>query len=232
MKKTGPTAVTNASSASSGAGPISIREGSATAGELYLAAGIALSFFASGEDMLTQLFKHLCEDREPTAFDTYKKAPRRIRADMLRFAITLNRERFHDEEIKSITKALKAIDKLAETRNEIAHGHCSDVRHSVNGVEVMKGHFIVPSLSERDWKSSDKGFAYSAKDIDSFTEKVREQRGVVMDAYFALVQGEQEAGRVITREGQLTIQRAKQIAYSLIPAADVLNHLKLVKPPS
>lgn len=232
MKKDHPPSASNTSSASISAQPTSKREGAITAGEVYLAAGAALSFFAGAEDILTQLFRHLCEEREPTAFDTYKEAPRTIRAKMLKYAMKLNQHRLKAEETEIVIKALKAIDKLAEMRNEIAHGHCSNVSHSANGVEVMKGHFIIPSLSERDWQKTEHDFAYSADDIDSFTAKVREQRGFVMDIYYALVLREQDAGQKSTREGQLTIQRAKQIAFGLIPAADVLKHLKLADPPS
>lgn len=174
--------------------------GTATAAEIYQAVGVAISFWEASEDELMGLFSLLCKEREPTAFDMYVASPRSRRGDMLRDALGRYERRIGTEKAKEVRLILKELDKLAAMRNEIAHGHCSQVSRTENNIKTMSGHYLMPSLNEGGWHERSYRYAHTAETMNEFTVAVRAQRAKIMDIKTEVVVAEQEARKSMSEE--------------------------------
>lgn len=178
------------------------RKGSATAVEIYTSVGLALSWWEASEDILMGVFNLLCATREPTAFETYVASSRSVRGKMLLWAITRYEARFQPQEALAIRAAIKALDKLSPMRNQIAHGHVTNTNRTCDGVMMMEGHFLIPSLNEMGQHvTRDFRYAHTASEIDAWRDKVREERGCVMDIRLAVMSREQAVSMTPTPEG-------------------------------
>ena len=172
------------------------------------------------------LFRLLCGEREPTAFQTYVASPRNRRSSMLKSAMERYKGHFQDSEVKQLLAAMKAFDKLASIRNEIAHGHCSEVNGIIEGEVAMVGHYLLPSFNERGWHERSFRYSHTADTINAFTTAVREQRGIVMDIQFAIMTRAQDAEIKVSAETKMLIELAKAVADGRIPPEEVARHLK------
>lgn len=174
----------------------SIRKGSSTSQEVYLSVGIALSWWEASEDMLEMLFTQLCGGMEPVAIETFRVAPRQSRAMMIKSAIRHHPSRVMPEETSIVIDAIKKIEKLAPTRNEIAHGHVSEINETVDGQVIKSGNFLSSTLDPLGHVTSreaNKRYAHTAAEIDEWRDKVRLERGKVMDVWMAIMMRDQAA---------------------------------------
>jgi hypothetical protein len=193
---------------------------------------MALSWWESSEDLLMGVFQLLIHwAGEPTAFEAYVSSNRARRGELFKFALDRYKHKFRDNEIEQLLGAINALNKLAQTRNEIAHGYCADASATQDGVQTMSGNYLVPSLHGDRWieRSAGYRYAHTAETIHKFIEDVRTQRGIVMDV----------SGRLTTRhnaqfnlgqETLMTISTAKRVAAGEIEPQHVLKHLALVDP--
>ena len=172
------------------------------------------------------LFRVLCKEREPTVFEMYVGAPRGRRNEMMKAALKRYESGLLSEEIKQIGTAMKALDKLASTRNELAHGHCSDYSASMNNQTVMSGHFLLPSLNEGVFHERSLRFAHTVESMSEFTAAVRHHRGTVMDIQFAIMQRQQDAEKRIEPEVKIIMSLAKAVADGAIPPERVLENIR------
>ncbi|HYF53201.1 MAG TPA: hypothetical protein VEA41_02970 [Salinarimonas sp.] len=168
-------------------------EGSKSAEEIFLAVGHALSWWEAAEDAMMDLFHRLRGDQEPLAFETYVASPRAIRGRMLKSALGTCGSRLTAEEVARVRSAMVALDKLAPTRNEIAHGHCSNWTSQEDGVVVMSGFYLLPALSEGGWMRRSFRYAHTAASINAFTERVRNHRWSIVEVGITLLQRDNEA---------------------------------------
>lgn len=163
-----------------------MKVGSATAKEIYVSVGLALSYWEGSEDMIMGVFKSLCAKTEPVAFETYVRSNRANRTKMLKRALSTYSDYYTDDESDAILLAVAELNKLAPVRNQIAHGHCSKQRSTQDGKLVMDGHYLVPSVNENgDRMLREQRYALSAVEIDEWRDAVRDQRGTIMDIYIA-----------------------------------------------
>jgi hypothetical protein len=170
------------------------RIGSHTASEIYSAVGMALSWWESSEDMLLGLFKSL-NDSNPDRVKSYIKATRNVRSQMLDKDLISGSNFFNPGEVRKLPHALDSLKDMVTRRNQISHGHCSNLNFSENGIAVMSGHFLVPAYNELgpSDRTDEMRFALSADDINEFIRVLRIHRGVVMDAYHAIMMRAQDA---------------------------------------
>ena len=201
-------------------------EGTATANEIYVCVGVALSYWEASEDVLMGLFARLCRENEPVAFAAYVKAPRLVRFSMLRLAIEVYEHRLLPGEIAEVRKALNVLDKLATTRNEIAHGHVSHHTAHEDGVKVAEGNYLLPSYNENGPFERDFRFHHTADTIEQFTEKVRDARWAVMQVDQATIQREQAAELAAGPEVHAQRDVARRIAAYRVPADRVGTYVK------
>jgi hypothetical protein len=169
-------------------------KGSETPRDIYLLVGVSLSWWEASEDMLMGLFRILCGFSEPTAFEAFVSSPRNRRGEMIKAAMKRYKGRFTGNEIEQVLAAMKALDKLAATRNEIAHGHCSQPTVTHNGDVVMSGNYLLPSLNEQGWHERSFRYAHTVESMSAFVAEVRQHRGVIMDVQFAVQIRKQEEG--------------------------------------
>lgn len=138
------------------------------------------------------VFNWLCANQEPTAIETYAASSRSARGKMMVFALARYEARFLPNELLEIRAGIKALDKLAPMRNQIAHGHVSHQNRTVDGVQTMTGNFLVPALNEFGQHiARDPRYAHTAIEIDTWREKVRDERWHVVSAWTAAIAREQ-----------------------------------------
>lgn len=158
-----------------------------------MAVGRALSWWEGAEDVLMGLIRWLCQESEPTAFAAYVASPRSRRTAMLKEVLQRYEAAFSREELDIIRAGLKELDQLAATRNEIAHGHCSEFRSVIDGAVTMSGAYLLPSLNEGHWHERDMRYAHTASTIADFEAQVRAVRWRIFEAYDAARMRRQEA---------------------------------------
>jgi hypothetical protein len=169
--------------------------GTPNAQEIYLWVGIALSWWEASEDILMSLFRSLIGYRDTAFFETYIAAPRGRRNQILMSVVDSGNGKLLTEvEIQQLRKAMKALDQLATTRNEIAHGHCSSVQEKRDDRVVMEGNFLLPALSEGMRVDRQRHrYYHTAKSLEEFVANVRVHRGTIMDISTAFVARQQNA---------------------------------------
>jgi hypothetical protein len=173
-----------------------IREGSPTAHEVYLSVGVALSWWEASEDMLEMLFVHLCKKQEPIAIETFRVAPRSARGAMIKSALKHHTSRITPEENSTVLDALKKLEKLSSMRNEIAHGHVSQISRTANNRVTMRGNFLSSTLNPMGILASretNKKYAHTAAEIDEWRDKVRHERERIMDVWIAIAKRDQDS---------------------------------------
>lgn len=159
------------------------RHGSPDAISIYVAVGVALSYWEATEDVAMGLFKWLCGDAEPVAMLSYTKAPRKVRSAMLLAALDIYGTRLRGGEIDLVKASLKRLDDLSEIRNAIAHGHVSQMKIEENGTVVAEGHYLLPSFNEGAWHERGWRFQNTAESIEKFTKEVRGIRAELHDVH-------------------------------------------------
>ena len=140
--------------------------------------------------MLEMLFTQLCKAKEPVAIETFRVAPRQSRTVMIKSALKHHPSRLTREEASIVINALKNLDKLAPTRNEIAHGHVSSITESIDNHIMMRGNFLfstVNPLGHTASREANRKYAHTAAEIDEWRDKVRHERGKIMDIFLALI---------------------------------------------
>ena len=205
-------------------------KGAASALEIYNAVGFALTIWEASEDVLMGLFKVLCAEREPTAFSAYVMSPRNRRTAMMKLALDRYKDRFQNEEADQVRAVLKALDKLAETRNEIAHGHCSDYESSDPSGVVMSGNYLMPSWNEGHWHERSPRYAHNVETLKSFTASVRQHRAAIMDIDSAIRIRTQEAYNKLDDETKSVLNLARSVAYGDLQPHLIPKVLKRVQP--
>lgn len=178
------------------------------------------------------LFKWLCAETEPTAFEVYVSANRGVRGKMLSQALDRYAHRLFAAEIAEIREAMKALDRLAKVRNQIAHGHVSKMSMTYGKEKVMDGHYLVPSLNEAGHQIvRDPRYAHTATEIDAWRDEVRHERGRIMDATLAPQLREQEQIKKQGGDAFMNLTIAKAIverriqpgSYTMTPKQSVVN---------
>jgi hypothetical protein len=173
-----------------------IKQGSLTAKEIYLSVGIALSWWEASEDMIETLFFYICEMKEPIAVETFRVAPRQSRTAMLKSALTHHGGRLAEDEKATILDALGKLQALSSMRNQIAHGYVAEINGNFDGNTTMQGNFLSSTLSPTGILASrqdNKKYAHTAADIDEWRDKVRHERGRIMDVWTAIATRDQMA---------------------------------------
>jgi hypothetical protein len=190
----------------------------ATAADIFSAVGVALSWWEASEDVLMGLFANLSTPRNGLAFKVYVAASRAQRQRLLRAAIDEYGSCFVGEEKANVLRELAELDKLAPVRNEIAHGHCSNVKFTEDDKLVMSGHFLLPSLNEGfRLDRSDHRYYHTVDTIQTFTQTVRRHRGVILDVDMALRIRWQESRMALDANTRGLLDLVEQIASGNIP---------------
>lgn len=198
-----------------------LRRGSTTPAEIYLSVGLALSWWEGSDDVLMGLFSWLCAKAEPTAFETYVASSRSVRGKMLLSALTRYKRRFLDAELAEIRSAMKALDRLAPMRNQIAHGHVGNTKRVTNGVVVMEGNFLMPSLNETGHQMRrDYRYAHTAVEIDAWRDQVRAERARIMDAEYSAIMRDQAAQQALAPEDQIALSIIEAISEGRVPISN------------
>lgn len=118
---------------------------------------------------------------------------------------------------------MKRLEALAEVRNQIAHGHCSQQSATVDGKVVASGNYLLPSLNESRFHERSIRFNHIPDTINAFTMEVREHRGKIMDVSHALQMREQDHK---SGPGYMLEHHVKRIARKEIVGAEALEQLK------
>jgi len=167
------------------------------------------------------LFSWLCAKAEPTAFETYVASSRSVRGKMLLSALTRYKRRFLDAELAEIRSAMKALDRLAPMRNQIAHGHVGNTKRVTNGVVVMEGNFLMPSLNETGHQMRrDYRYAHTAVEIDAWRDQVRAERARIMDAEYSAIMRDQAAQQALAPEDQIALSIIEAISEGRVPISN------------
>lgn len=203
-------------------------KGTATAQEIYVRVGLALSYWEASEDALMGFFGLLCRENEPVAFTAYVKAPRVVRFSMLRLAIDIYEHRLTPEEVAGVRTTLSSLEKLATTRNEIAHGHVSHHTAHEGEVKVAEGNYLLPSYNEKGPFERDFRYHHTAETIDQFTAKVQDGRWAIVQVTISIAQREQALELAAGPEIHAQRDAARRIAAHKIPADKVGRYMRLV----
>lgn len=200
------------------------RHGASSAVEIYQLVGVTLSWWEASEDIIMGLFRLLCDPGEPVAMQAFVASPRSVRYRMLRHAMTRYKDWFEPGQVAGVESALRDLDRLASTRNEIAHGHVSEYNGQVDKTVVASGNYLLPSYHEND--AIERGFRYThvPETLKKFTNDVRRSRGVIMDAMVKLAMAEQDRQQI--RKTIFVI--SNQITKSKMPyleVEEILNDL-------
>jgi len=151
--------------------------------------------------------------------------------------------RFEPSEIKSVEKSLKALEKLAELRNEIAHGHVSNYTIQEGDQVLASGNYLLPSLNEKGPHERDFRFHHTLETIAQFVADVRTWRGDIVDvgAKVLMRDNEQEFSPEYNGYGYMLGWIAQKIARrelggkeAILQLSDLLKRISdepLVAPP-
>jgi hypothetical protein len=191
-----------------------LRHGAETLEAMFGAVGRVLSLWERSVDVQMGLFGRLVGDLQPIALETYFHAPRSARESMLLLAMEENVARggaavLSPELRDRVKKALKRAEKLARTRNLIAHGQCTHVTMHENNQLAMKGFFLVPPSHKPNTTDRALEFAFDLADLQQFAEGVSGCLAAFHDAYISLVEAQQEAEKQIEPDVRLILQLAR-----------------------
>ncbi|WP_156359829.1 hypothetical protein [Sphingomonas sp. Leaf10] len=172
------------------------RHGAKTASEIYQLVGSALSWWEASEDEIMGLFRLLCMPGEPVAMQTFVASSRSVRYRMLQEAMIKYSGRIDAERIAKVKAALVALNRLAQTRNQIAHGYVGEHNHKVGDEVVASGNYLLPSYNEAERIERQFRYSHVPKTIASFIADVRHQRGEIMDVADEVAKGEQDRQQI------------------------------------
>jgi len=161
--------------------------------------------------MILRLFRTLCDDLEPAAVKTFIAASRRPRYEMLRNAMQTYRHLLKEAEISLVEAALKRLDKLAEVRNQIAHGNVVNYSSQVGEEVAASGMYLLPSLSAGSYHEREFKFHHTTATIKGWVQELRQPRGDIMDVSVALLM-RMNARRNFGSDAHLFIETARRIA--------------------
>lgn len=119
--------------------------------------------------------------------EAFIDSPRGRRTRMLRSALQAFQHRLLPEEIKVVEKSLAELDKLAQLRNEIAHGHVSKCTMDEDGRRIAEGNYLLPSLNENGPHERGYRYHHTLETLERFVADVRKWRGDILDVDFALL---------------------------------------------
>lgn len=189
-----------------------------------------MSWWEGSEDIILGLFRYILNQREPIAFQTFVESPRSKRTAMLRMAMQKYADEFIEGEVDAIKASLSALEKLAEVRNQIAHGHCSHTEARQDDKITMSGYYLLPALNEGHWHERSLRYAHTDKSISEFVETVRLHRGKIMDISFALLQRRQQSNLELTQEESCIVAAAQAIASGQMKRERITQVLALKNP--
>jgi hypothetical protein len=172
--------------------------GSATAEEIYLAVGRALSYWEAAEDAVHEIYTALY-GRMATISRTVQSVPLQVflkgnrdrRNQMLKEALRENGHRILPPQCSEVIAALSKLNALAERRSQIAHGYCISTKQTVDGEVTMAGCYLIPSLVEGvhvDRTQNELKYAHTASSINEFTEEVRDVRWQLVQVRTAIME--------------------------------------------
>lgn len=161
--------------------------GAAAPRDLYVAVGEALTWWESSEDIILGLFRQICDEIEPMAVGRFTNALRKNRYQMLKMAMQTYSFRFVDNEIDIVTSALKELGKLADVRDQIAHGNVAVESRMEEGAVAVSGHFLLPSFNEGEFHERTFRYRHTPETISNFVSELRNWRGQIMDVHGALM---------------------------------------------
>lgn len=158
------------------------KKGSDSASEIYVAVGLALSFWESFEDVFMGLFADLCFEEEPTAYKTYVDSNRAQRQKMFKTAVSKDKRFLTSDEKDAIAVIVNKANRLATRRNQIAHGHVTETSVQEDGVSKKTGFFLVPALNDRSQPIARNPVnSLTAAEIGAWTDELRMVRGELLD---------------------------------------------------
>lgn len=197
-------------------------QGASTAEEVLTAVGWALNWWEDSEDEIMGLFKELCAEIEAVASVAFDNAPRAIRSAMLQEALKRYGFRFQGEEISIVKKALKSLDKLASTRNEIAHGRVVHYTgHGEQGFVLSEGYYLLPSLHEGEQIMRGFRYHHTPKTISEWVEKLRDARWEILKVRLALLVRAQKDRSAASPDWVIQRRKALSIASGEVPASEI-----------
>lgn len=200
--------------------------GSTNPEDLYLCVGVALSYWEAAEDSLMGLFGALCKEDQPIAYASYIKAPRIVRISMLKLALNIKAHLLIKEEIAKTKKSLLDLDKLATTRNEIAHGHVSSFRSEENGLVTADGNYLLPSYNEKGPFERDFRFHHTTGTIAEFTEKVRDARWEIVTTTIEILGRQKSAEHNAGPDSHQQREIARKISAQEISPDQISRYMK------
>lgn len=196
--------------------------GSETAAEIYLAVGRALSYWEAAEDAVHDLYVTLCGQvatecgtEQPALTAVFLLASRNRRYAMLREALKGKPHKVTSSELTEINDLLRSLDKLAERRNQIAHGYCVSMRGTKDGGVVYEGNYLIPSLVDGmpiDRSLKPLKYAHTALTIDAFTEEVRDVRWGLIQLKSKLMDRTNEFEKSISIPLKVLIREAARVS--------------------
>ncbi len=158
---------------------------------MYVLIGSALSWWETSEQNLASLLRQLCGRVERLAMETFQIAPRAARYKILQSAMKQYAHLFEGDEIERVNAALKNLNRLAEVRNEIAHGFVSEINAQVDEKKVASGCYLVPAFQEGSYAIGDYKYHHVPLTIAAFIEDLRKWRAEIMEVTVSIAMREQ-----------------------------------------
>jgi len=200
-------------------------KGADHARDLYELVGVALSWWEASEDIILGLYKHLCGDVEPVGLAAFIQAPRSVRYSMLKLAMQTYSFLITEDEIKTVERSLKQLDKIASTRNEIAHGHVSNFSLTVDGQQSASGNYLLPSLNEGAFHERGFRFHHTPSTLMNFIDQVRKCRGEILSIDLTVNQRVFERSRFGVND-MIFFQLARKISRLEVPGRDAFELMR------
>lgn len=202
-----------------------VRLGDDSAAAIFVAVGSALSWWEGAEDALMGAFRLVCGELEEAAFNIYVGSNRGQRMRMMKSALETKKGIFGEEDNQKLLTAIKALDKLSEIRNQIAHGHCADYSSTSDGRVVMQGHFLMPSFNEGVWHERSPRYAHTSATIKAFEDSVRLHRWSVIEIWMAALERKQKSNKNLSMAAKALRGLSLEIVTGRMPAELALAQL-------
>jgi hypothetical protein len=162
------------------------KDGSTEFAEIYIAIGYAVTKWEHLETRLLLLYSVLAsgdmtaDNQAYSAINSFRSRSTAIRR------LAEYRLRPFPETKKELLKLLDKIEKLATRRNEVVHGHISDMHFQIQDgktVKEFKGLYVSNSVygSTIGLLADGKAYSYNHEDIIAFANEFEKHRHVLND---------------------------------------------------
>lgn len=177
--------------------PLRVPKGASSAEAIYLAVGLALSYWEGTQDNILGIYRVLISSGEEGSITKFIEGTRARRAKTLNSLLIKGPSILFADEADKLMTALSELHGLVDARNKIAHGHCSRHRSKTNGIVMVDGFVLSPAFNRGEWIERSTDMSLDDFEINEFTKSVRKIRGVVMDVHHRLALRLQESGKSI-----------------------------------